>query len=347
MGNVQNIIKDRLWEVEVLRPLAVLLVVVLHSFTVYWGKWSAPDGFVDVSAYKWIAATSFSFTMELFVMLSGYIFGYQLIVQGRKFTLSSLIQNKLKRLILPSLIFGAIYALIFYYNREFFDAVYAVLKGAGQLWFLQMLFWCFILGFALYQTKMQEGYKMLLLAVIVILSAINFPLRLDKAYYYLFFFYLGINLIRRQDICRKLSRNTGLLIVLLVVYLLAFISYERVFPSIDPHKDTFLLSTAVKLLKLYWVLTYSLAGSLFVFLLAYRLIKTKCSISPVFVYCSSMSFGVYLFHQIIIEILYYKTSLPSLVGPYWLPWVGFLITITGSILLVLIVRRLNLKFLGI
>ena len=63
--------RTRLLEVEVLRPLAVLLVVLLHSFTVYWGKWAAPEGFVHIAPYKWIAATSFSFTMELFVMLSG------------------------------------------------------------------------------------------------------------------------------------------------------------------------------------------------------------------------------------------------------------------------------------
>lgn len=59
----------RLLEADILRPLAVLLVVVLHSFTIYWGKWSPPEGYLPCVPYKWIAATCFSFTMELFVLL--------------------------------------------------------------------------------------------------------------------------------------------------------------------------------------------------------------------------------------------------------------------------------------
>ena len=64
-------------------------------------------------------------------------------------------------------------------------------------------------------------------------------------------------------------------------------------------------------------------------------------------FCSSISFGVYLFHQIIIEVIYYKTSLPVLVGPYLIPWVCLLITLPLSVLLVLLVRKANLKFLSI
>ena len=61
------------------------------------------------------------------------------------------------------------------------------------------------------------------------------------------------------------------------------------------------------------------------------------------IYCSSISFGVYLFHQIIIEVLLYKTSLPSAIGPYWLPWMSFIIALFGSVLLVQLLRKLNIK----
>lgn len=189
----------RLNEVDVLRPLAIFLVVLLHCFTVYWdGKWSPFVGFEPCVPYKWIAAASFSFTMELFVLLSGYIFGYQLLVQEKVFTLKTLAKNKLYRLIVPSLVFGALYALIFYWNRDFFTAVYRILNGAGHLWFLQMLFWCFILGFMLYKSGMCVKSKLLMLIGAIAISTVNIPLRLDKALYYLFFFYLGIILSTRR-----------------------------------------------------------------------------------------------------------------------------------------------------
>lgn len=335
----------RLLEVDVLRPLCILLVVILHSFTIYWGKWSAPEGFVDCAPYKWIAATCFSFTMELFVLLSGYIFGYQMIVLKKEYSLMSLAKNKFYRLICPALIFGVIYALIFYWQRTPFNAVYSVLNGAGHLWFLPMLFWCFLLGFLLYRSKMKQKTKLLILLAAVMLSVISFPLRLDKTLYYIFFFYLGMVFMQRQDICRRLSGNNAFLISMALIWLALFISYELLLPAMPRLFESGLLEAAVKLLKKFWIFVYASAGTLFSFMLAYRIMQKSTCLPKSVLFCSSVSFGVYLFHQIIIEVLYYKTSLPLLVGPYLLPWVGFAITLTGSIILVLLVRKLNLKFL--
>ncbi len=337
----------RLLEADILRPLAVLLVVVLHSFTIYWGKWSPPEGFVDCAPYKWIAATCFSFTMELFVLLSGYIFGYQMFVQNKHFTLKSLARNKLKRLIVPSLIFGLIYGLIFYREREFLDAAYAVLNGAGHLWFLPMLFWCFLLGFLLYRSALNQKTKLLILLAAVMLSVISFPLRLDKTLYYLFFFYLGMAFMHNQDVCRRLSENNVFLISMAITWLTLFISYELVLPALPRHFESGLLEVSVKLLKKAWVFLYASAGTLFSFMLAYRIMQRRTCLPKSVLFCSSVSFGVYLFHQIVIEVLYYKTSLPVLLGPYWLPWIGLGVAMSVSVLLVLLVRRLDLKFLGI
>ena len=335
--------RTRLLEVEVLRPLAVLLVVLLHSFTVYWGKWTAPEGFVHIAPYKWIAATSFSFTMELFVMLSGYIFGFQLINLKRDYTLKSLLQNKFKRLLVPSLIFSVLYASIFYWNRDILNALYSIINGAGHMWFLLMLFWCFAFGLPLYKSKMKEGRKFALLLLCVLLSTISLPFRLEKALYYLFFFYLGITLIRRQDLCDRISTNYRLMIALAIIYLASFVSYELVLPTLVKPENGIILRTLLFWLKRFWTFTYSLAGSLLVFSIAYRIFKNKTAASPMVIYCSSISFGVYLFHQIIIEVLLYKTSLPVILGPYWLPWFSFIVALLGSVLLVQLLRKLNIR----
>lgn len=337
----------RLNEVDVLRPFAIFLVVVLHCFTVYWGKWSPFTGFEPCTTYKWIAATSFSFTMELFVMLSGYIFGYQLIVLNKEFTLKSLAKNKLKRLIVPSIVFGTLYALIFYWNKDFFTAVYKVLNGAGHMWFLQMLFWCFILGYPLYKSEMSEKHKLLILIGAIAISTVNIPFRLDNALYYLFFFYLGIILSDRQELCRKLSRNNLLMTVFFTVYLILFIAYEQCLPMLNVSKEPFWLYSVVSILRKYWIFSYALFGTLFFFLLSYRLMQNRSTLPSWIMFCSSVSFGVYLFHQIIIEVIYYKTTLPVLVGPYLIPWLCLLITLPLSVVLVLLVRKADLKFLSI
>ena len=234
--------RTRLLEVEVLRPLAVLLVVLLHSFTVYWGKWTAPEGFVHIAPYKWIAATSFSFTMELFVMLSGYIFGFQLINLKRDYTLKSLI-------------FSVLYASIFYWNRDILNALYSIINGAGHMWFLLMLFWCFAFGLPLYKSKMKEGRKFALLLLCVLLSTISLPLRLEKALYYIFFFYLGITLIRRQDLCERMSKNYRLMAALAIIYLASFISYELILPTLVKPENGVILRTLLFWLKRFWTFT--------------------------------------------------------------------------------------------
>ena len=335
-GGIQT---RRLWEVDVIRPLSIFLVLVLHSFTIYWGKWTPPVGFVPCVTYKWIAAFSFSFTMELFVLLSGYIFGYQIFVQKKDFNLKSLVKNKVNRLIYPALFFGVIYALIFYWQRAPFNAIYSVLQGAGHLWFLVMLFWCFILGFLLLKAEMPEKNKFRILLVAILISTVSLPLRLDKALYYLFFFYLGITMVKNQEICRKMYGNNKFLVSAALIYLVFFISYELVVPYLNSSISSDIVHTLMNPVQKYWIFAYALPGTLFFFLLTCRLMEGKITLPKFVTFASSISFGVYLVHQIIIEVLYYKTQLPSLVGPYWLPWITLLITLFGSVAIILLIRK--------
>lgn len=333
----------RLLEVDVLRPMAIFLVLVLHSFTIYWGKWDAPAGYVDIVSYKWIAAASFSFTMELFVMLSGYVFGYQLSVQNRNYTVTSLMKNKFRRLLVPALTFGVVYALLFYQHKPLHDAVYSILSGAGHLWFLPMLFWCFIFAFLMFGSRMKEQNKMYVLVALTALSIIHFPLRLDKAFYYLFFFYLGMRLMKRQDVCRRLCMKNGFLLALVVLYIVMFVSYELALPYLEGLETGFLADTAIKLLKTYWIFAYALAGTMFIFLAVYRSVHKRMTLPKTITFCSSISFGVYLFHQIIIEVIYYKTEIPLLLGPYLLPWICLLVTLVMSVFSVLLLKKFKLN----
>ncbi len=73
----------RLDEVTLMRTILALLIVFMHSFTCFQGSWPPPEGFVDIPLYKWIARTSFAFTLEAFVFISGYLFAFQRIALNR------------------------------------------------------------------------------------------------------------------------------------------------------------------------------------------------------------------------------------------------------------------------
>ena len=138
---------QRLDEISLLRPITIGLLVVMHAFTMYAGNWSLPEGIHPVRAYFWVQKLSFGCMLEMFVFISGYIFGFQLYGQKRDFKFWPLVFNKLKRLILPSSLFSFLYIVCFtniLVQHQWGALVYGTLAGYAHMWFLPMLFWCFI-----------------------------------------------------------------------------------------------------------------------------------------------------------------------------------------------------------
>lgn len=83
--------KPQLEEINVMRPIVIFLLVLVHTFTIYDGGWSLPEGIESVRAYFWIQKFSFAFMLETFVFISGYILGYQIYELKRELTLKQLL----------------------------------------------------------------------------------------------------------------------------------------------------------------------------------------------------------------------------------------------------------------
>ena len=78
-------------------------------------------------------------------------------------------------------------------------------------------------------------------------------------------------------------------------------------------------------------LPVSISGVCAIYLLTNYVIA-KCRVRPAswVINVGAICFGVYIYQQFILQVLYYKTSLPQLVGPYWLPWIACVITFIFS-----------------
>lgn len=73
-----------------------------------------PNGIHAVKIYYWIASLSYSFMLETFVFISGYVFGYQVRTKfGNNVDFHNCVTKKAKRLLVPSIVFSAIYFIIF------------------------------------------------------------------------------------------------------------------------------------------------------------------------------------------------------------------------------------------
>ena len=60
-----------------------------------------------------------------------------------------------------------------------------------------------------------------------------------------------------------------------------------------------------------------------------------------FVNVGVLCMGVYIFQQFILKALYNHSILPSILGPYWLPWVGFIAALSLSLLLSYLLRKMR------
>jgi fucose 4-O-acetylase-like acetyltransferase len=127
----------RLDDVSILRSIAIVSVVFMHAFGAYtsWGFIETPLQPVYNSIfYNW-----WGFRMPLFIFISGYLFSYLLNERGKYASLWGFIKKKFVRLVIPYLLFSGLIGLT-YRNLT----LEQLLNGYEHLWFILMLFWCFI-----------------------------------------------------------------------------------------------------------------------------------------------------------------------------------------------------------
>lgn len=127
---------SRLVEISYMRVLAMLMVVLFHSYYVYVGTW--PFNAPEIGMYNLFCKTLHRIDMNIFVFISGYLYFKQRYEKRKYQECLLFIINKTKRLIFPYLIWGVFQVLLL--NLSF----NSLLTGAFHLWFLLMMFWIFI-----------------------------------------------------------------------------------------------------------------------------------------------------------------------------------------------------------
>lgn len=337
--------KEHLYEIDFIRPILICQLVICHAFIIYTGGWAEPKGFHGVYAYWWLDKSVYSFMLESFVLISGYIYGFQLLTKKKYLTLNKsndipwwkkiniIFFSKVKRLILPSIIFSIIYFLLFMDYRNFWNMFYSILNGVGHMWFLPMLFWCFILASILFSINIADKSKLLLCFLITSLSFLPMPFRIGLSFYYLLFFYIGIVFYKNREQLIHIF-NVNKILILWMFYIITFIFGTLITENILNIDKQSIIEKAVYAESVIFIkLIYSAVGSI-TFLLTALKFTQNYQLSKFLIQISPLCFGVYLFQQFIIQTLYYKIpSFYSFFGTYFAPCVATVVTLILSILL--------------
>lgn len=336
-----QISKTNLDEVSFIRPILIILLILVHCFTVFNHGWEPFSGFQENKGYMWLSRLSYSFMLEAFVFVSGYVYAFQVLTLHKVYTIKTLLKNKASRLLLPSIVFSIIYLQVF--STENFTNVnslselagycLSVVSGVGHLWYLPVLFWCFIFMSILERLPINEKLKFSLLVFMSILPYFYLPLQLYRVPYYLLFFFFGYKMWQYRD--KYISRvSISSTLKYWVTFLAAFIVLRSL--KADIVESSELMNLPLKaLLRMFsnvCTLIYSSLGLISLFFTSI-LFTQKYKLKAWYISFGSMCFGIYIFQEFIIKYLYYYTNLGEKVSYLLLPWIVFIITSVTSILL--------------
>ena len=184
--------------VIIIRVILIFLLIFYHAFAIYSGAWPSIEDFPEVKAYWWLDKLSYAFMLEMFVFISGYVFGYQVRMKGEsKLEAKSLFWNKFKRLIIPSMVFSLFYIILFKdILQPVLSILYDVVNGVGHMWFLPMLFWCFFGVWLIERLHLTPRLVLPLLFICSVFPFVKLPLQMTHSLYYMLFFYTGYILQR-------------------------------------------------------------------------------------------------------------------------------------------------------
>ncbi len=284
--------------------------------------------------------------LECFTFVSGWVYGFQVYTKGEKILdLRRIISSKLKRLIVPSIIFSIIYLLIL--KPHSFSSplrcTYDILNGVGHMWYLPMLFWCFIGLWLIERNKISIKIAITLVTILSLCSVLPLPFGLRSTMQYMIFFYMGYLFGRKHLNIERFSSLRSIVTIGLLFSATFVFSQYFALPEIDRIAEQFTDNQFVNgggyLLRRLLTLIYSTLGVITVLLLSFYLIdKRHLKLHKYWINFSTYTFGIYIFQQFILQWMYYHTNFTSWFPENSIPLLAFAITMLLSWLFTLTLR---------
>ena len=331
-------------EISLIRPVLILLLVLFHSFAPWTGSWKLFSGFEQNKVYWWIGQFAYSFMLPTFTFISGYIWAFQRETLNRKDSLLHLCRKKFMRLYIPSIVFSFFYVILYKFppptqvSDIWFDYILSILNGTGHMWFLPMLFWCFILCQLLLMIP-NALFRIIIVLLLALFNVISLPLQMKQSCFYLIYFYLGYELWIFKGEVKKFTTKqyVSCMWILFIIFFVVLINVKEYFHEYFCNIHGFFKLFGVGIVNLCHIV-YSFLGIMAMYITA--VFYTNDKTLPKYIYeIGTLCFGVYLYQQFILQYLYYYTNLPILIGNEMLPWIGFAITLLCSVFLSYITRK--------
>lgn len=287
-----NQTKGKLYDVVIIRSFAIIIVVAFHAYGMMYAEAHFPTlkNIYSQLYFVWNQCIFINVAMPMFVFVSGYLFAF-LWRKGKYQDFWNLVKNKAKRILLPYFVFG----LIMMATTNNFHPFTLLYGGYWHLWFLPMLFWCFIVAFFLNKYFVSLRAQFVIVCICFVLSL--FPkfipriLGLHNITIWFCWFYLGIIIYNYRERLIVGLAKFRLEYILLIVYL-----------AITIYKPT-------EYGDIYW---YNVIAQICIVIVLWYWVNKidwhEIKLMQPIVSISNCSYGIYIFHNWIQMYLISRTA---------------------------------------
>lgn len=332
---------ERRYDIELLRILAMLSIVMGHCFAIY-GVWKTPlslDRATESFVYQGVNPLLIYWALPIFTAISGYLIGYRGVFTSSSFNYKAFVWKKTKRLYFPAVFFSLLYTLLFhrevFYDIRLLSRVF--IEGQGHLWFLYMLFVLYVLAYPVYLLcqKSTKYWVYILCSITICVVSCFFPLgtSIFTVFFYQVFFFIGAYIgsghkARRPRQARSLWLNIvarGVLYVV-VFYLLSVIKESRFVTCVVERYPSCLFFQ-------HWF--FRMLIGLLSIVLTFSILPISAHLCEVLQRAASLSYKIYIVHQFILVGLLNSAAALLMdlhqVTPLLFPFILFGIVVTASV----------------
>lgn len=277
-----------------------MLVVFYHSILFWNGAWFTENPVETSAVLSILAAWLNSFHIYGFTLVSGYLFSYLKLENGKYSEFGAFVKNKVQRLVLPYAFIALVWVipvqcLFFENDLKTICYKYVLATSPSQLWFLVMLFDVFLIFWLLSDFFAKHDFWGTLLAGgfygVGIIGSMVVPniFMIWTACQYIPLFWLGFKLRQRGTyLIRKIPVCVWIVADLI---LFAFVQYLG---------NTELL--LLKIVKLGANFVLHIVGALMAFVVLQKIADRTNWNNALFSFLSKRSMVIYLVHQ---QVIYF------------------------------------------
>lgn len=320
--------------IDIIKGILIILVVLGHSI-----QWNLKSEFDNNFIFRFI----YSFHMPLFILISGYIYGY---VDVNKNKIIYYFNKNIKRLLLP-FISWYILSYIFnlsYKNISFFDYIKKlILSPDNGLWFLWIIFSFKMLFFIIERISIKIFNKKIIIdklivwLLLIIMSKVS-PIEilgislLNKYYLY---FILGYILNKKELLSNIFNLSKTIYLISIFGFVLLSSQWYRVQPPIILMKFRWYLNNKIfiGMEVIYQLLIVILALISMIGLIRY-IVKKSSFIMNILIMLGENTLAIYAAHYYFISIFNFNNVILCIT-------INFISGIILSLIFMKIIKRIK------